>query len=478
MRTSWVGLAIAFAQAPALAQLPPAPVAETAPPTDTQAAASQAAPRETEPTGTIDVEDPMLIPVPPPTRMVNNWREALSLVKTRSTNYLRATAQVDVARAQSRMALARVLPTLTGAGQLTHHLLTAEAPLINNNPDVRAVVPDPRGRFNVGATLRVPLVNARNWYDYATSKHSVKQAEMSRDDAERQIIGGLAEALVSVVTAERLSEVTRVNLKAALSTLELNKRRTRLGAGSAVDVLRAEQEVARSRAQVVDADEALRQAREALGQALGYAEPYGVTPDLKMDQLRSDARQTCQAGTEPENRADVRAAAAGAAIAERNVRSVSYAFLPLIDFTSTINYNSVESFAGPHTTWTIGGTLTWHLYDGGMRYGERDLNRALLEQSRQDTVDATLRARLEASRSVRGVGVARTSLSIAEDSRSFAKDNARLARAKFMNGSGTSFDMVDTQRTAREAELDVTVKEFELLRAEIIAFLSLAACDL
>jgi outer membrane protein TolC len=197
-----------------------------------------------------------------------------------------------------------------------------------------------------------------------------------------------------------------------------------------------------------------------------------------MDQLRQDARDTCDVGTDPTDRADVRAAAAGAAIAERNVNSVMYSFLPTIDFLSTLNHSSVETFSSPQTTWTIGGALTWHLYDGGQRYGEKQLNEALLEQRRQDSIDAERNARLEVTQATRGVRVARDSLQIAEQSRQIAQDNAKLARAKFINGSGTSFDMVDTQRTAREAELDVTVKEFDLLRAEIIAFLALASCDL
>jgi outer membrane protein TolC len=232
--------------------------------------------------GKLEVEDPMLEPVPPPEHIVSDWRQAIELVRTRSTDYLRARAQVEAARGQSRIALARALPQLTGNAGLTYHLLTKQVPEFDDDTGIptgnTVAGPDPRGRWNVGATLRVPVLSARNWYDYSTSKRSIGQAELTRDDAERLIIGGLAQSLVTVVTAERLAEVTRVNLKAALSTLELNKRRTRLGAGSAVDVLRSQQEVTRSRAQVIDVDESLALAREALGQALGYTEPWGVTP--------------------------------------------------------------------------------------------------------------------------------------------------------------------------------------------------------
>src|SRR5690606_2155919 len=192
-----------------------------------------------------------------------------------------------------RMALSGALPNLTGNVNYQYHLLTSEVERgvnpLTGEPIVQRI-PNPREALVYGGTLRIPVLAARNWYDYSTSRRAIKQAEMARDDAERLIIGGLAQSMVTVITTERLSEVTRVNLAAALSTLDLNLRRARLGAGNAVDVLRSKQEVARSRADVIQADEGLRQAREALGQALGLAEPVGITPELKMDQLRQDAR--------------------------------------------------------------------------------------------------------------------------------------------------------------------------------------------
>jgi hypothetical protein len=49
-------------------------------------------------------------------------------------------------------------------------------------------------------------------------------------------------------------------------------------------------------------------------------------------------------------------------------------------------------------------------------------------------------------------------------------------RIAFVQGQGNSFDLVDTARRLREAELDVAVKEFELVRAQIAALLSQASC--
>ena len=376
------------------------------------------------------------------------------------------------------MILANSLPKLIGDASISYEILE------NNdfNPFLQRNTPQPypNPRWQAGLTLNVPLLSARNWYDYGTSKDQITQRQYQADDAQRLIIGGLAQAMVSVITAERLAEVTRVNLSAALSTLDLNQRRAELGAGNAIDVLRARQEVERSRAQVVEANESVRKAREALGLALGDSEPWGITADVKLDELRNDARDTCKTSSQVKDRADVRAAAAGAAIAERNDKAVSLSFLPTIDARSSLTYvpNELQSANRKHVSWSIGATLTWHLYDGGLRYGEKTLNSALYEQSRQQSLQTERDATNEVRQAIRSVDVAKQSLDVAMSSSQIAADNADLARAKFLNGTGSSFDLVDTQRAARQTKLDVTVKEYELLRAEIIAFLALASCEI
>ncbi len=420
----------------------------------------------------------MLEPVDPPKHVLTDWRKGLEMVRNQSTDYRSALARVEQARGQARMVLSNSLPRLVANASISHQLLPGRT----FNPWVQRETPQPypNPRWQAGLSLTVPILSARNWYDYATSQEQVVQLEHQADDAQRLIIGGLAQAMVTVITSERLAEVTRVNLAAALSNLDLNQRRAVLGAGSAIDVLRAKQEVEASRGQVVQANEALIQAREALGLALGDSEAWGLPPEIKLDQLRVDARNTCQSSTELKDRADVRAAAAGAAIAERNLKAVDYSFLPTIDAQSNLTYfpNELLSPNRKHISWSIGATLTWHLYDGGRRYGEKQANRAAFELSRQRQNEVERTATNEVRQALRGVTVAQQSLDVSRRSSQIAADNADLARARFLNGSGNSFDLVDTQRAARQTKLDETVKEFELLRAEIIAFLALASCEI
>src|SRR6185436_10277296 len=164
--------------------------------------------------------------------------------------------------------------------------------------------------------------------------------EVREEDAERLALGALADTIVTVITAERLSEVNRVLLRANLSTWDLTKKRTLLGAASAVDVLRTEQQVALARLALIDTDEKLRLSREALGMALGYPEPWGVAADIKVDQLATDARSVCSPIQAPEQRSDVRAARLNVVVSERRAKSSSYGLAPTLSLDSSLNYDS------------------------------------------------------------------------------------------------------------------------------------------
>ncbi len=427
----------------------------------------------------IDVSDPMLEPVAPAKNQVRDWRQALRLIRNNSSTLRASRAQIDVARGQSRQALAPALPSLVGNGQLTHHLLRGEGLNIFADPPQRTSLPDPATTWNAGLTLTVPLLATKAWYDRGTAKDLVDLRQLEARDVERLMVADVANTIIQVVTAERAAEVSRVSLRSALSNLELNRRRARLGSASAVDVLRMQQEVERSRAQVIAADEGVRQAREALGLALGTSNPWGVAPDISLDALALEAKNSCRQEDSVETRLDLRAAQANVAVAERNVKSVDYLYVPTLAGVSTATYwsNALTTANRESVTWTIGAVLTWNIYDGGSRYGTKEVNEAQLRVAQASLTEKKRQAEVEIGRALRSVRVAEANLAVSTRAAEIARQSAKFAQITFLNGTGTSFDMVDTARTQREAELDVTIKEFELLHAKITAFLALASCQ-
>lgn len=429
-----------------------------------------------------DVKDPMLADLPAAPHVLANWQQALTMIRNSESTLRIARAQVETVQGVARQTLSRSLPSLTGTANLTHHLLYGRGfnfNALNQFPPPETTIPDPGTTWQAGLGLRVPLLNAQAWYDYGTGRRRVEAARLSAKDAERLAVAVAADSIVTVVTTERLAEVSRVSLRSALSTLDLTSRRANLGASSAVDVLRAEQEAALTRAQVVAADEDARRAREALGAALGSDQPWGVTPAIRLDALAQEAKSACRPEPSIDNRPDVRAARANLKVTERDVNSVDWSFVPTVDFVSNLSYLSVDR-ASPnreHVTWTIGGVLSWPLYDGGLRYGVRKTAQGESRVAREQLTQTKREARFQVAQAFRGVQVADSNLTVSRRSRDIASESARLSKIAFLNGSGTSFDLVDTARRLREAELDLAIKEFEVVRAKVTALLALATCD-
>jgi len=455
---------------------PKPPVAPGAPPPAAEPAAE--APLEPK---LPEVSDPMLKPVAPAKNVLRSWQDALRLARSQSSQLAVSGAQIDLAAGQERLALARALPTLTGTGSVTRHLLYGEGTTgIGPGFTLQSgKIPDPGTTWNAALGLRVPVFAPQAWFDHGTAKRGKGAARLTHSDTQRLVLAQTANSIVSVVTAERVAEISRVALKSALSTLDLNQRRAKLGAASMVDVLRAEQEVTLTRSQVVQADEGVLRAREALGIALGSSDPYGVVPAIRVDTLASDARAVCRPVNDPDTRADVRAARARLEIAERNVKSTDYAYAPTLDFVSNLAWTSNEKATAnqEHVTWTIGGLLTWQLYDGGLRYGTKAANQAQRRIAEEQLTQSKRLARVEGQQAQRAVEVAKQNLAVSGKSRQLATESARLARIAFVSGHGNSFDLIDADRRLRSADLDLAVKEFELIRAQIAALLALSTCD-
>ena len=451
------------------------------PPASAPSAAAPANPAPTEP-ALPNIEDAMLGPIPPAAHILQSWREAIGILRSKSFSLRTQLAQVDVARARAREAMAASLPnfsTALGSTFLRTELLRNDVlgrDAVTGAPVTRSL-PDPATNWGAGLSLRVPVLAPKAWYDKGTADDAINVAKLSTRETERQVVAAVADTIVSAVTAERLADVSRVSLKSALSTLDLNKRRATLGASSALDVLRAEGDVQTARGQVVAADEGLMRAREALGLALGSPDGWGVTPNIHLDALADDAKASCRPEPDVSQRSDVKAATASLRLAERAKGSVDWAFWPTVDVGSTFLYTRQVFQSNLHFSWTLGANLNWVLYDGGLRYGQKDEALANERVAREQLTDVRRRAELQITQAFRAVRVAEATLGVSAKAREIATETARLARVAFMNGSGTSFDLVDTASRLRQAELDLAVKQFEVLRARVAALLALASCD-
>src|SRR6185369_6735842 len=466
---SVTALALVTLLAPPAADAQPKPTAPVGAVPAAPAAAPAAPATQVEPPMP-DVSDPLLETPPPATNILQSWQQALQLVRDQSVSMRLARVNVQRAEAQVKSALAPALPQLLGTAGVTKYMIKGDVQTANGTSSI----PNPSTYWNAQLGLTVPIFRPFAWSNYGSTKDAVEATKLSAKETERQVVAGFASVIVTVVTAERLAEVSRTSLRASLSTLDLTKRRAALGASNTLDVLRVEGETSLARAQVVTATEALMRAREALGTAMGSSESWGVMPDIKLDSLVTDAQKLCRPEQDIASRTDVRAANANLGVTERRLKAIDYSYLPTLDGVSNLGVQD-PNFAlnNRHVNWTIGALLTWNIYDGGLRGGQRLSAAAEVEGAKAELAETRRSASLELTQALRNVRVAEADYAVSAKTREINAETVRLSKISFLNGSGTSFDLVLTERQLRISEADLAVSEFAVLQAKIAALLAL-----
>ena len=450
----------------AAAQPAHAPAAPAPPPTAPRTAA--------QPAPTIEVNDPQLAPVPPAPHVLASWREALTLIANRSVDVAVAMQEIQRAEGLARQALALALPTITATGSITGQIITGT---IIVPPQPGFSVPSTNPSLLATLSASQPILAPRAWYGIKTADMGITSSRLSVEDKRRTVLAVVASSIVAVFTSERVVEINRNGLRSSLERLDLTRRKFRLGDGTKLDVLRAEQDAASTRSTLISGDEALFQSRESLGLALGFNEAYGVPPAISLGDIEQAVAGVCAPGP-LEKRADIMQAKNDLEIAKRGITDAWLAFSPFATVSTVASVaNSTQGQSGHAGAWQVQALLTIPLWEGGARYGTLRIAKANAEESRL-RLEATLRgASFDVAQAVRSVGVAEQGRHVSEQSRDLAREASRLAQRAYEVGTGTSFDLVDTAKAQRAAELDLAVKEFTVVKARITALLAASVCN-
>jgi outer membrane protein TolC len=416
------------------------------------------------------VSDPMLVPPPPSEGQVRSWDDALALIRTHSPDYRISAETITRAEAQKRVALATVLPTLTGTAGYTHNFLTKQftlggATLVTPPPDL----------FALGATANWALINPRGIHAVATADRAIEATKLSFEDRRREIAVSALNAFLATLAAERIAELNRVGLRTALERLALTETRLKFGKGTPLDVDRAEQDVANARGTLISGDESLRQSRETLGQLLGSRAPLAAPGSLDLEGLEQAVAHTCRLNTDLEQRPDVAAARARLDLAERQVEDAKLQTAPIISVGSQAGYATAVAL-GPKTTFSVQGLLTVPFYDGGARYGALRDAKAQVEQARQTLEAARINAVVTSARSERAVSVLQSSRDVARAQRDLAASVDQRTRSGYAQGVGTSLDLVTSAQALRQSEINLVLLDFQVAQARATAYLVNAQC--
>ena len=152
-------------------------------------------------------------------------------------------------------------------------------------------------------------------------------------------------------------------------------------------------------------------------------------------------------------------------------------FLGGLTMQSTIGTTTVPTGFAPSTTWNIQGVLSIPIWDGGVRYGNVRTARAQEDEALTQLESMRRQAVVQVEQARRGVQVAESSAKVATSARDLAVETDRLTMLGYQVGQGTSLDLVLAATARRQSEVNLALQEFGVVKARILAVLSLASCQ-
>jgi outer membrane protein len=383
-------------------------------------------------------------------------------------------AQADARVRQARGAL---LPTISGtASDGERTLNSASFGFSLPNPATGQPLLDPNGQvlgpvktWDFRASVRTSLADPS-----AIAKLGVVRAGADASDAEMQLAAqqAAANAAVACIAAMRADALRAGRLADTVLASELMgiaRAQLSAGTGIALDVTRAETQLAIARSQLVSASAAQQRTRVDLSRAMGGT-PTALfnVEDLLADRGEVAAINPGNAlATALANRAELKAAAAQLSAAERQVRAVRAERLP-----------SVAAFAddgatGKSTnhllnTWSWGVQASIPVFDGFRREGRIAEQRAASREFEARQKD--LRDQVDAEIQIAYVelAAARTQVEAALERQRLATQEVAQARDRFSSGVSGNADVIVASQNLNAARTFLVDARASLLLAQVM----------
>lgn len=412
-------------------------------------------------------ETPTLPPSAPPDLPAEahvSLADAVRLALARNPTIVTAAQEIQRAEGILEETRAASLPTLSANATYTRLNNDCVAPAT-----VRPVTPPPPGdgtvtipltvyapigQLGANLTLTVPLIAPKAWVQWSHASDNVDVARASSADVRRTVAVAVARAYLAIVAQKRVIDAAARARDTDDAHYRFAHQRYVGGIGNRIDEVRADQQRQSDEATLEQDYSNLVREREALGVLVGAGGALDADePNLKAptdpDRAIHDA----------EHRTDVQAADLRRLAAAHTVRDDWADYAPTLNGTFEPFFWNPTSVTAPETGWQAVLFLSLPLYDGGVRYGQAK-ERATLRDEDQTELDATLRqARSDVRTAFEEVRRADAALASSQQAADLARTALDLAGIAYRGGAATDIEVIDAERTARDAETAVAVAE-------------------
>lgn len=380
--------------------------------------------------------------------------DALRALETQGPAAAQARARAEEASALVRQSASSLLPTLTATGSYTRN---RDQAVIARPPSGQLLTIQAEQTLAASGTLRVPLLVPTAWADLAAARHGAASAGAGAE----AVRVGLRLAVVQGAWLETSAEEVVAAAERALATAQdqarIARRAVDAGLQPPLSALASETQAFRRESDLVGARAALAKAQLALGVLLGRAERVRIPvalPAAAQAEASAPAEDPAALGAAAlQRRPEVRAQAEALAAAESQVTSARMRFLPQLAASGSLFAQDVDLPTGQRDGWQVMVTLTWPLYDGGLRYGKAREAKARTAGAQAASEAERLAVLQEVEDGLREVAVAAERLRLGEKQRAVAADAAATAKRGFEAGVTGNVEVLTANDELFQAEV-------------------------
>lgn len=282
--------------------------------------------------------------------------------------------------------------------------------------------------------------------------------EWARRTVALTLVSDLARVYFELHELDAELEIAKGTLKSRRAAREMIRLRTLMGQRSALDVRRAEQDVARAHAVIPDLERQIGQREHHLSILMGRnPERVGRGTSLREQSLPPDVPAGLPSAL-LERRPDILEAEQRLIAANAKIGVAKAAFFPQISLTGNFGAQSLEFsdlFVGPSRIWTFGPAVTVPLFHAGRNRANLAVSRAQQERALIAYEQTVQRAFQEVEDALLAYHKTRDIRAIRERLVTASREAVQLAQLEYLNGQATSLDVLAAQREALNAEVSL-----------------------
>jgi outer membrane protein TolC len=290
---------------------------------------------------------------------------------------------------------------------------------------------------------------------------NLKAARANAMDARDLVVFAVVGSYLQVTTAQARVVAMRAQVESSRSVYQQASDRLQAGLNARIDVTRSQvqyqTDIQRLRSEQADVEKQKLNLSRVVG--LPYGSDFTVADDFPFSDLRDlnveEALKRASA-----TRADLRSARFAVQAAEAALSAAHAEHLPTLSIAGDFGAEGLNP-AQAHATYTVAGTLSVPVFQGGRVQGDMEQARATLNQRKAELQDTFGVIDRDVRVAFIDLNSAADQVLVAESNVTLSKDTLLQARDRFLAGIADTVEVVQAQQTVAQADNDYINAVFE-----------------